>query len=342
MSHFIAIIGGGIIGFTIAEQLVQANAGSITLFDRDLVGQGASARSAGLHFPLGRSAQARDMAALSQQFYEAEIERDPSGPIRRLEMRVHLAAGTDISALDVFLDSTRLQGLSGPGPLVQGKNLRSWKASNAHHCQVTARLTQLVRRVSGRLILREGCVVEGIEETGTTVRVRLGDGTAQDFDRVILAPGPWACESPFMAFTAGLNIRIKKIVAFHIDAPAGSDDAAELFLSEDAFLLPVPSENRWIYSYTCDEWDISPATMSLGARDRAAAQAILRRYVPQWADRLNAGRVFCDAYNTSRTPLVSEVGDSGRIIFAGAANGSGYRLAPALAERVLHSLTPIN
>ncbi len=340
MSNSIAIVGGGIIGFTIAEQLVRAGVGSVTLFDRDMAGLGASARSAGLHFPLGRSAEARAMAAISQNVYEAEIERAPSGPIRRVGLRVHLDADADTGALDIFLESAALRPMTTPGPLVEAGHVRTWQASGAHFCQVPARVLELRVRVAGRLFVREGLSVQGIEETGAKVRLNLSDATEEDFDRVILAPGPWACEAPFAALTAGLGIRIKKIVAFHIDSPAEATDAAELFLSEDAFLLPLAAENRWIYSYTCDEWDVSPTNMRLGvtARDRASAREILGRYVPRWADRLNAGRVFCDAYNLGRSPIVRVVGDSHRIVFAGAANGSGYRLAPAIAQRVAHIL----
>jgi glycine/D-amino acid oxidase-like deaminating enzyme len=41
--------------------------------------------------------------------------------------------------------------------------------------------------------------------------------------------------------------------------------------------------------------------------------------------------VFCDAYSPSREPLVRTLDHDARIVFAGAANGSGYRLAPAIA-----------
>lgn len=102
----------------------------------------------------------------SQRVYEAEIARDPAGPIRPLDLRVHLTAGADTSALDVFLGSAALQELDGPEPLVRGDRLRSWQASGAYHRQVPARLAQLLKRVSGRLTLREGGVVENIEEAG--------------------------------------------------------------------------------------------------------------------------------------------------------------------------------
>jgi hypothetical protein len=39
---------------------------------------------------------------------------------------------------------------------------------------------------------------------------------------------------------------------------------------------------------------------------------------------------------------VSTVDGSRRVVFAGAANGSGYRLAPAMAAQAVDLLTPVS
>ena len=80
--------------------------------------------------------------------------------------------------------------------------------------------------------------------------------------------------------------------------------------------------------------------LGIDARENVLAEvsAWARRYAPELAGRLRSGRVFCDAYSPSREPIVAMVGASGRIIFAGAANGSGYRLAPAIAAETLRLL----
>jgi glycine/D-amino acid oxidase-like deaminating enzyme len=56
------------------------------------------------------------------------------------------------------------------------------------------------------------------------------------------------------------------------------------------------------------------------------------------ADSARSGRVFCDAYSADREPLVRALDEEGRLVFAGAANGSGYRLAPAIAAEAAHLL----
>ena len=92
---------------------------------------------------------------------------------------------------------------------------------------------------------------------------------------------------------------------------------------------------HWLFSYTCGEWDADPdapaAGLSAGHVD--AARRTLARYAPQLAERCSAGRVFCDAYSTDGEPVVQALDAAGRLVFAGAANGSGYRLAPAIAAQ---------
>ncbi|HEX6873810.1 MAG TPA: FAD-binding oxidoreductase, partial [Micromonosporaceae bacterium] len=70
----------------------------------------------------------------------------------------------------------------------------------------------------------------------------------------------------------------------------------------------------------------------------AEANDILARYAPALAGRCVSGRVFCDAYTPNRQPLVSAVDDRARIVFAGGANGSGYRLGPAIAAETVDLL----
>ena len=64
-----------------------------------------------------------------------------------------------------------------------------------------------------------------------------------------------------------------------------------------------------------------------------AARDCLRQYSPSLAAACHSGRVFCDAYSPDGEPVVRALDESGRIVFAGAANGSGYRLAPAIAAQ---------
>src|SRR4051812_34745105 len=71
MTHVdFAVVGGGIIGATIARELVlRAPHARVLVLEKDAVGSGASRRSAGLHFPRGATERVRHMASYSQAYY---------------------------------------------------------------------------------------------------------------------------------------------------------------------------------------------------------------------------------------------------------------------------------
>jgi D-arginine dehydrogenase len=165
------------------------------------------------------------------------------------------------------------------------------------------------------------------------VTVRLAAGTPLVADRVVLAPGPWVAAPAWRALVEPLGIRVKKVVALHLAGEPDAGDHSIVFHDEDAFLLPMAHRGDWLFSYTCQEWDVDPDALTGGLDGVHLEQArdALRDYAPALAERITAGRVFCDAYSPDRQPVVTTLDPAGRIVFAGAANGSGYRLGPAIA-----------
>lgn len=58
----IGVVGGGILGFLSVLRISKEIEGAmITIYEQGLEGSGASLRSAGVHFPYGRSAAVRAM-----------------------------------------------------------------------------------------------------------------------------------------------------------------------------------------------------------------------------------------------------------------------------------------
>jgi glycine/D-amino acid oxidase-like deaminating enzyme len=189
-----------------------------------------------------------------------------------------------------------------------------------------------------RATFREGIAVEEISrEKETKVALLLSTGEKLQVDRVVVAPGPWLGARAWRSLLGPLGVRTKKVVAFHIDIPPRPSDSIALFLQEDAFLLPLKHRGHWLFSYTCQEWNVDPDTVTTGISESNSSEAreILLRYAPKLADLCKSGRVFCDAYSITGEPLVRALDDEARVIFAGAANGSGYRLAPAIASEVV-------
>jgi D-arginine dehydrogenase len=128
----------------------------------------------------------------------------------------------------------------------------------------------------------------------------------------------------------------------HLERPPAPDDELLILHQEDAFLVPLAQRGHWLFSYTRLEWDVDPDVISAGqglsAADVEAARECLRPYSPALAAELRSGRVCCDAYSENREPVVTALDAGGLIIFAGAANGSGYRLAPSIARQAVDLL----
>lgn len=344
MAERIAILGAGIAGCLIARELAAARpAARIALLDRDLAGLGASQRSAGIQFPVGRTERVRRWAAASRDYYRELAVRHPEAghhplvavaacrPERAAELRAHCIEPGALRS-----------GLDAPGGLIGPRaDVATWALPGSHAADVGGLVQWLARGLRGAATLLEGSAVESVEETGDLVRVALASGESLEVDRLVLAPGPWANAAPWRALTAPLEIKIKKVVAFHLDHPLDAGAAAILFPEEDAFVVPLVHRGHWLYSYACPDWDHDPDAPAAGI-SRAnldQAGAILGRYAPDAVGRIRGGRVFCDAYSPGREPIVTTVGSSGRIVFAGAANGSGYRLAPAIATEALALLS---
>lgn len=332
MSSAIGVVGGGIIGVLAARELAGRHPGArITVLDRDLVGSGASRRSAGLHFPRGASERVRAMAAESEEFYRKLAAADDGTPIYPVPMRVVSHTATTAELREIYLDSAQLTEDDAPG---------TWTVQGGQYADVYALTGRLATGLRDRVTIREGVDVTELSSTEDGVRIALGTGEELRFDQVVLAPGPWIAAPAWRDLTAPLGVRVKKIVALHVRGVPAPGEPCLVFHDEDAFVLPLAHRGHRLFSYTCTEWDVEPDDLRTGlsADHLAQARAVLDRYVP--GQTVDDGRVFCDAYSPDRQPVVRFVDAHERVVFAGAGNGSGYRLGPAIAAEAADLLIP--
>ncbi|MDX2934497.1 NAD(P)/FAD-dependent oxidoreductase [Streptomyces ipomoeae] len=343
----VAVIGGGIIGCLVARHIVHEHpASTVLLLDRDAVGCGASRRSAGLHFPRGADERVRRMSGYSQEFYEKLKADQPTVPIHPVGMS--MVSRADREELERIYTEPIQRADAQAVPTVCGAPVRLppgmslWDIRGAHYADVHRLVQTLVTGLRPYVNVREGVRVTALEPSAHGVRLSLGTGERLAVDRAVLAPGPWLAEPAWADPVAPLEARVKKIVALHIDHPVDESDRAVVFHDEDAFLLPLAHRGHWLFSYTCQDWDVDPDRVGAGldAHDVEQARAFLSRYAPALASRCTAGRVFCDAYSVSRRPLLRRLDPAGRVVFAGAAGGSGYRLAPAIAAEAVRLFEP--
>lgn len=336
-SPAVAIVGAGIIGCMVAREIAARDPDApIVIIEQNMTGSGASLRSAGLHVPRGGTPRTRRMTAYSQEQYERLRRSRPDLPIHPLGMTVVAAESSAALLAETHLDTaalTRTDHVPDDAVTIP-EGAGAWTLRGAQYADVHALTQALAGGLRPRASVREGLRVSGVRTTADGVALRLGSGETLTAGRVVLAPGPWIGGSAWRPLLAPLGVRVKKIVALHVERRPEAGDHAIVFPNEDAFLLPLFHRGHWLFSYTCQEWDVDPDTPAggLSAGDLAEAHRCLRRYAPDLVERCTSGRVFCDAYSPDREPRVRVLDDAGRIVFAGAANGSGYRLAPAIAS----------
>jgi D-arginine dehydrogenase len=348
-SRTVAVVGAGIIGCLIARELVAADADAqVIVLDRDLVGSGVSRRSAGVSLPKGSTPRKRGLSAFSHCYYADLRTHHPALPTRPVGARLVLEGAADPAGAGYLPEETapvRAESQVPAGVLAAEITVPSpaqvWRLAGCHYTDVYA-LTQLIAAAArSRVRFIEGAKVTSLtQRTGSgSVLLRCASGDELTADQVVLAPGPWLAVPAWRDLVSPLGLRVKKIVAMHLERQPGPADELIIFEQEDAFLLPLAQRGHWLFSYTRLEWDVDPDELAAGpglsADDVEAARACLRRYSPALAEAMVAGRVCCDAYSPSGEPVVSALDEAGRIVFAGGASGSGYRLAPGIAAETV-------
>ncbi|MFE9769592.1 NAD(P)/FAD-dependent oxidoreductase [Streptomyces sp. NPDC005808] len=336
----VAVVGAGVIGCMTAREILTRNPdASVMVLDRDIIASGATQRSAGLHFPRGATERVRSMSAFSQDYYARLLEDHPEAPIHPLPMTVIADEAREQSLRKVHLESADLRRVPhAPHDWIRIPNGSvAWQGNGCQYADVAQLTHRLMRSMRERISLRESVQVMDVQPQKEAVELRLGNGDTVEASCVVLAPGPWLLAPAWRNLVAPLGIRVKKVVAMHVDVRPEKDDHAVVFYDEDAFLLPLHDRGHWLFSYTCQEWDVDPDTVAngLSPENLREAKTLLAHYAPELVGRCASGRVFCDAYSPTKEPVVATLDEHHRVVFAGAANGSGYRLAPAVAAEAV-------
>lgn len=343
------VIGAGIIGTMVAAVAKMRNPDlSVTILDRSLIGTGTSLYGGAVRVPFGITAAHCTFARRSEELY-AELE-EWAGPLPSRKLAVMWVVGSSNHAgFSKYLTS----GMSRIATVDEVVSLRDGVLRLALTADDTVLVDDVawcgnpgrtatylhahLRRQSG-FACYEGVHVAALEDCANGCNAIAGDGQSFRSRHVIRATGPWLALHRQRNPENGL--RIKKVAALHINAAASVGDPIVFLADDDAYLLPDPENGRWIFCFASEEWDVEPeiSQLILSPQDRAIAERTLRRYAPALLDHCHGGRVFCDAYSAMRIPVVARDYQSSRSAYALACSGSGYRLAPAIAEAALKLL----
>ncbi|MFF4841336.1 NAD(P)/FAD-dependent oxidoreductase [Streptomyces collinus] len=349
--HFdLAVVGAGAVGALAAYYAVRRDPGRrVAVITHAGRGTGATRLSAGFDTPTGRNPAQRALAARSTALFD-ELAAG-LGDAGRAPVDVRwLVARENTAALDATMaDGGRTRPVTGeqrslldrtfPGLAHDsGQVLLAGDPMTAGQPQ---RLTdRLLDEVLGRPdnTMLEGLRISEVRRRDGRVELVAADGSRITAAKAVLAPGPWALDGPVAAAARERGARVKKVVAFHIMTPPPPGAPALVLEDADAFLLPHRPGGHWIFSITSPDWDRGPdEPLAIDARDRELARALLAQHVPGFLPHLLGGRVFSDCFTPGHLPVVDTVGGED-VVMAIGGSGSGYRLAPAMAEDALNLL----
>lgn len=181
----------------------------------------------------------------------------------------------------------------------------------------------------------EGTRVEEIQvERGKITGVKTTAGTISS-PCIVLAAGAWSVQ---IAKSLGLHLPIRsKCVQFHffkrasprINHPTFIDDTTNIYAREEPGYLSL-------IGYPVEEWDIDPDLFNPvnwveAERTRKAAANRL----PWLEDALiSGGRRSFDAYTLERRGLLGFSSEISGLLLASGWSGGGFKLAPAVGQRV--------
>ncbi|GAA4782248.1 FAD-binding oxidoreductase [Lysobacter hankyongensis] len=344
----IAIVGAGIVGAQVAYQAHQRHPDwRVLLIDRSLVGGGVSHYSGGLDHPFGWSPEQKILASESLELY-TRLKRDiPEAPFFDLPLYGITRAENSALMLSRFTkpgahraDADELRRLTDTyTDLEIGDDRIAITGCRGGYGDPGGVCNAIVRRLrqNERIRVVEGTKVESIRSEDEDHLLSAADGREFRSRRLVIATGPWMLDGPGMEAMRAHDVRIKKIVAMHIEMTPTLESPILFFLDDDSYLLPVVHRGHWIFSFPSTHWDCIPTidALTIAPDDRERARGILAKYSSKLVDMCTNGRVFCDAYTQSRLPVIAPLPGMQRASVAGACSGFGFRLAPAIARRAL-------
>ena len=221
----IAVIGGGIVGGSVAWQLASQGVGNVTLYEKSVIAAGASGRTGALlrrHYtnePEARLAQLgwetyRDwgnivggscgyvpwpvvVTVATKEDYASNIEL----------MRTNIAMQNRLGINSRLISADELQQLQ-PHAYVGDVDVVSYEPDSGYVDSVQATTSMIEAARNAGACIREGVEVTAILQTGgcvTGISTSAGDASA---DIVVCAAGPW---STSILATAGIDIPVSTI-----------------------------------------------------------------------------------------------------------------------------------
>jgi sarcosine oxidase, subunit beta len=210
MSHIcdILIVGGGVVGTSLAFHLAQRRAGRVMLVEKAYLGAGASGKSAGLIYQARRHPLTTFLARRCLPVFEHFADLIGGPPVFWRTGMVQLMPRREEVELDAWLAQQQESGIDvrrisdqelmevDPNARVADDEIAVFErgAGYVEAVQVVASFAEAARREGADL--REGVEVRAIlADKGKVARVETNEGIYQ-CGRLVLATGAWAPQLP--------------------------------------------------------------------------------------------------------------------------------------------------
>ncbi|WP_345821542.1 glycine oxidase ThiO [Methylobacterium fujisawaense] len=354
----VAVIGGGLIGLSIAWRLARAGR-TVTVLERETIGAGASLAATGMLAPAAEHEPGSDpllpLALDSLQLWPGFRDALEAESGRTIDYRADgtlvLAVGRDeVERLRFRYDLQRRSGLDAtwlPGSEVRRlePGLRP-SVTAGIHCpldhQVDPRLvmealTEACRRAG--VILVERTAVTTLDWSGGRVTgIRAGDRVVAA-ETVILASGAWSGEGGLLPDALTLPVRPLKGQSLALRTTARTGTLARMVWTEQVHMAPK-SDGQLIVGATVEDCGFRPGVTAGGLY---ALLEGARRVLPG-IEEMEVEAVWSGYRPTSDddAPILDTIAPG--LVAATGHHRNGYLLAPitaeAIAALVLHGALP--
>jgi glycine/D-amino acid oxidase-like deaminating enzyme len=347
------VIGGGIMGASIAWQLAARKAGRVVLLERSVIAAGASGRTGALlrqHYTnLPEAALVARSLTIFRHWSDivgGDCGFQPSGLIVTVPTNDRFAGNVDrmrrtatqlrsIGVAIEVVDAGTLHELD-PAARFDDVTHATFESESGYVDAIAATRSMVDAARRAGVSVFEGVVAEKIltdDSRVTGVRTSLGDITT---DRVIIATGPW---SPPLARTAGVELPVSALRV-----------QIAIFLNPDMQPSPVRTYVDNAAGIFCRPWGPGRTMAGIGGGDQhdpiapddcvylndppfpAAIQTAMSRRFPAFSEAVYLhGHAGMYDMTPDAHPILGAAGPDGLYVAAGF-SGAGFKKGPAIGE----------
>ena len=340
----ILIVGGGVIGTSIAYHLAARRAGRVVLLEKAYLGAGSSGKSGAIvrqHYSNRLTASMAQKSLRVFEHFEDAVGGPPvfthTGFVNVVAPQYADALGKNVAMLrgigvnTVALTPGELRDLQ-PFANVDDIGAAAWEPESGY-ADPAATVDGFARRGAelGARILQWTPVTRILRRESRVVGVETSAGRI-DAGAVVVAAGAWA---PRICREIGIELpaRPKGIDTVQVTRPPALTAPHVIFIDNVLGTYFRPESGiRTIVGVPCQEWDLDPDAPLVLAPDAPAvgAQILTHRIPAMDGATLARGYRAVDCYSRDRHAILGRVDGVDGLYLATAFSGSGFKIAPAV------------